>query len=117
MQLQEVPNHLVVVGGGYIGLELGTAYAKFGAKVTILEDRIQFCPGQIYPNKTVKRHLKEIGITVITDALVQGGENTGDEVNVHVQVDGKEEIIQGDYCLVSIGRNQTQVKLVWKISE
>ena len=39
LQLQEVPNHLVVVGGGYIGLELGTAYAKFGAKVTILEDR------------------------------------------------------------------------------
>ncbi|MGH2162395.1 FAD-dependent oxidoreductase, partial [Enterococcus faecalis] len=33
LQLQEVPNHLVVVGGGYIGLELGTAYAKFGAKV------------------------------------------------------------------------------------
>ena len=79
--------------------------------MTILEDRIQFCPDRSYLTKTVKRHLKEIGITVITDALVQGGENTGDEVNVHVQVDGKEEIIQGDYCLVSIGRKPNTGKI------
>ena len=111
MQLQEVPNHLVVVGGGYIGLELGTAYAKFGAKVTILEGSDTILSGTDLSNKTVKRHLKEIGITVITDALVQGGENTGDEVNVHVQVDGKEEIIQGDYCLVSIGRKPNTGKI------
>lgn len=112
LQLQEVPNHLVVVGGGYIGLELGTAYAKFGAKVTILEGSDTILSGtDPILTKTVKRHLKEIGITVITDALVQGGENTGDEVNVHVQVDGKEEIIQCDYCLVSIGRKPNTGKI------
>lgn len=105
LMLQEVPEHLVVVGGGYIGLELGTAYAKFGAKVTILEGSDTIIPGTD-PKLTnvVKRHLKELGITVLTNALVQGGENTGDEVNVRVQVNGKEENIKGDYCLVSIGR-------------
>ena len=71
----------------------------------------------ILSNKNSKTSFKGNGITVITDALVQGGENTGDEVNVHVQVDGKEEIIQGDYCLVSIGRKPNTGKLVWKISE
>ncbi|UOR14146.1 dihydrolipoyl dehydrogenase [Halobacillus amylolyticus] len=105
LMLQEVPNHLVVVGGGYIGLELGTAYAKFGAKVTILEGSDTILSGtDPILTKTVKSHLKKLGITVITNALVQGGENTGDEVNVYVQVDGQEETIQGDYCLVSIGR-------------
>ena len=61
MQLQEVPNHLVVVGGGYIGLELGTAYAKFGAKVTILEGSDTILSGtDPILTKTVKRHLKKL---------------------------------------------------------
>src|SRR5699024_10917946 len=59
----------------------------------------------------VKRHLKEHGITVKTNALVQGGENTGDEVNIEVQVNGKKEIIKGDYCLVSIGRKPNTRKV------
>ena len=105
LTLQEVPKHLVVVGGGYIGLELGTAYAKFGAKVTILEGTDTILPGTDSAlTNVVKRHLKDLGITVITNAMVQGGENTGKEVNVRVQVDGKDEVINGDYCLVSIGR-------------
>ncbi|MCK6205721.1 dihydrolipoyl dehydrogenase [Bacillus infantis] len=105
LMLQEVPKHLVVVGGGYIGLELGTAFAKFGAKVTILEGSDTILPGtDPMLTNVVKRHLKELDITVMTNALVQGGENTGDEVKVRVQVNGKDEMITGDYCLVSIGR-------------
>lgn len=46
LTLQEIPKHLIVVGGGYIGLELGTAYAKFGAKVTILEGTDTILPGK-----------------------------------------------------------------------
>lgn len=112
LMLQEVPKHLVVVGGGYIGLELGTAYAKFGAKVTILEGSDTILPGtDPMLTNVVKRHLKELGITVITNALVQGGKNTGNEVNVKVQVNGKEEIIKGDYCLVSIGRKPNTGKI------
>lgn len=112
LMLQEVPKHLVVVGGGYIGLELGAAYAKFGAKVTILEGSDTILPGtDPLLTNVVKRHLKELDITVITNAFVQGGENTGDEVNVHVQLNGKEEIFKGDYCLVSIGRKPNTAKV------
>ncbi|WP_203332936.1 dihydrolipoyl dehydrogenase [Planococcus beigongshangi] len=112
LTLQEVPKHLVVVGGGYIGLELGTAYAKFGAKVTILEGTDTILPGtDAALTNVVKRHLKDLGITVITKAMVQGGENTGEEVDVRFQVNGKEETITGDYCLVSIGRKPNTGKI------
>lgn len=112
LMLQEVPKHLIVVGGGYIGLELGTAYAKFGAKVTILEGTDTILPGtDPLLTNVVKKHLKQMGVTVMTNALVQGGENTGEEVQVRVQIDGKEEKITGDYCLVSIGRKPNTGKI------
>jgi dihydrolipoamide dehydrogenase len=83
LNLQEVPNRLVVVGGGYIGLELGTAYAKLGAQVTILEGTKTLLPGTDEKlTRIVSRRLNEIGVEVITEAMVQGGENTGDEVAV-----------------------------------
>src|SRR5699024_3678234 len=59
----------------------------------------------------VKRLLKVHGITVKANALVQGGEKTGDEVNIEVQVNGAKEIIKGDYCLVSIGREPNRSKV------
>ncbi|WP_040980548.1 MULTISPECIES: dihydrolipoyl dehydrogenase [Oceanobacillus] len=105
LMLQEVPKHLVIVGGGYIGLELGTAYAKFGAKVTILEGSDTILPGtNSMLTNVVKKQLKQLGVTVITNALVQDGENTGDEVEVQVKIEGEDKTIVGDYCLVSIGR-------------
>lgn len=58
LMLQEVPKHLVVVGGGYIGLELGTAYAKFGAKVTILEGSDTILPYGPYAYKCSKTSFK-----------------------------------------------------------
>ena len=58
------------MGGGYIGLELGTAYAKFGAKVTILEGTDTILPGtDSMLTNVVKRHLKELGVTVITECF------------------------------------------------
>ncbi|MDR4395566.1 dihydrolipoyl dehydrogenase, partial [Bacillus paranthracis] len=59
----------------------------------------------------VQRHLKEIGITPITNVLFLGGDKTGDEANVQDQVNGKEEICKGDYTLVSIGIKPNTVKI------
>ncbi|MBH8598555.1 dihydrolipoyl dehydrogenase [Thermoactinomyces sp. CICC 10523] len=105
LNLQEVPKRLIVVGGGYIGLELGTAYAKLGAEVTILEGTKSLLPGtDPMLTKVVSRKLKKTGVNVITEAMVQGGENTGDEVVVRAQVNGEEQTFTADYCLVAVGR-------------
>lgn len=105
LNLQEVPERLVVVGGGYIGLELGTAYAKLGSKVTILEGTKTLLPGTDDKlTRIVSRKLKKLGVEVITEAMVQGGENKGEEVVVKAQVGGEEKEFNADYCLVAVGR-------------
>ncbi|TCS95947.1 dihydrolipoyl dehydrogenase [Hazenella coriacea] len=105
LNLQEVPKKLVVVGGGYIGLELGTAYAKLGAEVTILEGTKTLLPGtDPMLTKMVTRKLKKLGVTVVTEAMVQGGENKGDGVTIQATIEGEAKEFDADYCLVSVGR-------------
>ncbi len=105
LELDEIPKRLIVVGGGYIGLELGTAYAKLGSKVTILEAEKTLLPG-VDPmiTKMVQRRLKKLGVQVVSNALVIGGENTGEEVTVTAKVNGEEQSFVADYSLVAIGR-------------
>lgn len=69
----EVPDHLVVVGGGYIGVELGTAWAKLGAKVTIVEGSSSLLPA-MDPRlgREVRRRLDQLDVTVVLDTLVTG---------------------------------------------
>ncbi|TCP64438.1 dihydrolipoyl dehydrogenase [Baia soyae] len=105
LNLQEVPKRFVVVGGGYIGLELGTAYAKLGAEVTILEGTKSLLPGtEGTLTKMVTRKLKKLGVTIVTEAMVQGGEVNGEEVTVRATVKGEEKSFVADYALVSVGR-------------
>lgn len=105
LNLQEVPKRLVVVGGGYIGLELGTAFAKLGSEVTILEGTDSLLPGtEPALTKMVTRKLKKLGVQVITKAMVQGGEVNGDAVTVRAQVGNEEKSFTADYCLVAVGR-------------
>ncbi|MBA4602271.1 dihydrolipoyl dehydrogenase [Thermoactinomyces mirandus] len=105
LALEEAPNRLVIVGGGYIGLELGTAYAKLGADVTILEGTKTLLPGTAPAlTKMVSRKLKKLGVKVVTEAMVLGGENKGNEVEVRAAINGEEKTFAADYCLVVIGR-------------
>lgn len=105
LALEEVPKRLVVVGGGYIGLELGTAYAKLGTEVTIVERTESLLPG-VDPviTKMVTRKLKKLGVKTVTSAQVESGENTGDAVVVKANVKGEEQSFTADYCLVAVGR-------------
>lgn len=105
LSLQEVPKSLLVIGGGYIGLELGTALAKLGSEVTILEGEKSILPDTDKAlSRMVTRRLKKLGVNVMTEAMVQSGENTDDQVELVVKHKGEEKTLQADYALVSIGR-------------
>ncbi|HLR40851.1 MAG TPA: dihydrolipoyl dehydrogenase, partial [Virgibacillus sp.] len=105
LNLKEIPKKLVVIGGGYIGTELGSAYANFGSEVTILEGTKDILGGfEKQMTQPVKKRLKNRGATIITEAMAKGAEETDSGVKVTYEAKGKEETIEADYVLVTVGR-------------
>src|SRR5690625_1329349 len=105
LELKEVPEKLVVIDGGYIGTELGAAYADFGTEVTILEGEKEILGGFDKDMVSVlKRNLKKKNINIITNAMAKSSEETDKSVKVTYEAKGKEETIEADYVLVTVGR-------------
>ncbi len=101
----QVPKTLVVIGGGFIGLEIGSVWARLGAKVTVLE----FLPRLLPANdaevaKTLERSLKKQGLDIQLETKVTGAAIQPRQVIVHTEQDGKPIDFQGDKVLVSVGR-------------
>ncbi len=105
LNLEELPKSLVVIGGGYIGTELGGAYANFGTEVTILEGAPEILGGfEKQMSALVKRNLKKKGANIVTKALAKGVEEKEDKVLVTYEANGKEETVEAEYVLVTVGR-------------
>lgn len=103
--LQEVPESLVMVGGGYIGMELACAYANLGTKVTILEglDRVMAAFEEDLA-RPVLAELKELGVTIITGAKASASRVEGETVTITYEKDGTSVDVSADYCVVTVGR-------------
>lgn len=105
LSLDEVPGKLVVIGGGYIGTELGTAYANFGSEVTILEGSKDILGGfEKQMTQPVKKNLKKKGVTIVTQAMAKGAEETENGVKVTYEAKGETVEVEADYVLVTVGR-------------
>ncbi|WP_373895886.1 dihydrolipoyl dehydrogenase [Virgibacillus natechei] len=105
LDLKEIPKKMVVIGGGYVGTELGSAYANFGTDITILEGADDILGGfEKQMKQVVKKRLKKKDAKVVTKAMAKGAEESKDGVTVTYEVDGKEEKIEADYVLVTVGR-------------
>jgi len=99
----ELPQHLAVIGGGYIGLELGTVYRKLGAEVTVIEAQERILPGwDAELTAPVSRRLNALGVTVLTGHRVLG--LTGNDALRIETPDTQEIVLQPDRILVTAGR-------------
>jgi dihydrolipoamide dehydrogenase len=106
LKLKEIPKHLVVIGGGVIGLELGQVYRRLGAEVSVIEYMDRIIPTMDKAqSKELTKALKKQGVKFFLSHQVTGLENNGTEVTVTAtDKKDKEVSITGDYCLVSVGR-------------
>lgn len=115
LALTEAPKSLVVIGGGYIGLEIGAMYANFGTKVTVVEANKSLLMGLADPEcvQVVQRRMKKNGVEFLLEAKAKGWAKSGNGVEVTVEVGGKEQKIKADKVLVTVGRkpNSDQANL------
>jgi dihydrolipoamide dehydrogenase len=105
LQFDSVPANLGVIGGGYIGIELGSVWLRLGAKVTVIEmlpDIVATMDGQV--SRRLLRVLKKQGFTFRLETRVTSAKIEGGKVNVHVEAEGKAEILEFDRLLVCVGR-------------
>ena len=106
LKLKEIPKHLLVIGGGVIGLELGQVYRRLGAEVSVIEYMDRIIPTMDKAqSKELTKSLKKQGVKFFLSHQVAGLENNGTEVTLTAtDKKDKEVSITGDYCLVSVGR-------------
>jgi dihydrolipoamide dehydrogenase len=106
LSLKEIPKHMIVIGGGVIGLELGSVYKRLGAEVTVVEYAKSIIPtmdGAM--GKELQRSLKKLGMKFSLSTKVSNVSREGDVVTVTgTNKKGEEVTFQGDYCLVAVGR-------------
>lgn len=105
LAFDHVPETLLVIGGGVIGMELVTAYSRFGAKVTVVEAMPKLLPmmdGEL--TAMLRKKMEASGVTILTEAKVQSVEAAPVGAKVQVEVGGKVESFEAEKVLVAVGR-------------
>lgn len=114
LKLPEKPEHLLVIGGGVIGLELGSVYKRLGSKVTVVEYADSIISGMDHDlGKQLQRSLKKEGIEFHLSHGVTEVQSDGKKVTLKAKSNkkGDELTLEGDYCLVAVGRRPYTDKL------
>src|SRR5262249_32175087 len=106
LELDEVPEHLLVIGGGYVGLELSQAMRRFGSKVTVIDrnDRLMHREDDDV-TEALQRLFEDEGIDIVLNARVKRvSGKSGQSVRVALAQDGEEKTLEGSHLLVAAGR-------------
>jgi dihydrolipoamide dehydrogenase len=106
LSLPQIPQSLIVIGGGYIGVELGQAYAKLGTKVTILEGTDSILPGfEQETTRFVQRKLKKDGVEIVTSVMAKQANQTENDITItYTTSSGEEKQATAEYALITVGR-------------
>lgn len=106
LEITKLPKHMIIMGGGVIGLELGSVFARLGTKITVVELMNSIIPtmdGTM--GKELQKVLKKLGFEFLLEHKVTEVKNTGRQVTITAEdKSGESKQLKGDYCLVSIGR-------------
>jgi pyruvate/2-oxoglutarate dehydrogenase complex dihydrolipoamide dehydrogenase (E3) component len=105
MELDTVPEHLLVLGGGYIGVEFGQMFRRFGSRVTILQSGLRLLMGEDADvSDEVAKILREDGIDLFFDARAQGVSSVAGKIALEFPESGTTKTIEGSHLLIATGR-------------
>jgi len=105
LELETLPNHLIIIGGGYIGVEFSQVFKRFGSDVTIIQSGDQLMPNEDKDvADAIRDFLEEEGISVMLNARAQKGMGKDGKITIQVEKDGKLKDIHGTHLLIATGR-------------
>jgi pyruvate/2-oxoglutarate dehydrogenase complex dihydrolipoamide dehydrogenase (E3) component len=105
MELDELPKHLVVIGAGYVALEFGQMFRRFGSKVTILDHSARFLSKEDEDvSVEIKNFLEQEGTEIFTNCSVKKVSSHNKNISVHANINNKEKVFTGSHLLIAIGR-------------
>jgi pyruvate/2-oxoglutarate dehydrogenase complex dihydrolipoamide dehydrogenase (E3) component len=105
MELREVPEHLVVLGGGYIGLEFGQMFRRFGSEVTVVDRGESLLSHEdLDVSRELQKALEGEGVRCVLNATTSRVEKQDGRVALEVRVEGKTQLVRGSHLLVATGR-------------
>ncbi len=112
LDLEELPRHLLIIGGGYIGVEFSQVFRRFGAEVTIIQGMDQLMPRED-PDvaEAIQQFLESEGIDVLLGAQAIRVEPKDQQIQITVVHDGKESVVEGSHLLVATGRRPNTQRL------
>lgn len=112
LDLQEVPEHLMIVGGGYIGVEFGQVFRRFGAKVTILQRGDQLMPQEDKDMAdAIQEFLEEEGIDIRLNTSVNAAGQEGNGITLELENGSKTATLSGSHLLIAAGRTSNSDNL------
>ena len=105
LSLSQVPKHLLVIGGGAIGLEMASVWLRLGAKVSVVEAAPHICAGMDESlSSELKKVLTKQGMEILVNTKVTSASVSKKEVALNLETEGGQQSLKGDICLVAIGR-------------
>jgi len=105
LELDQLPEHLLVIGGGYVGLELAQAMRRFGSKVTVLDRNNRLMHQEDDDvSEALQQLIQEEGIDFFLNAKIRKSGKSGQSVTLVIEEDGREKALQGSHLLIAAGR-------------
>ena len=112
LELEKLPEHLIILGGGYIGIEFAQVFVRLGSKVTVVQRG-----GQIMPQEdadvaeAIQEFVEKEGVDIRLNTSAKSVSSINNQIELTVEVDGREEIIEGSHLLIAAGRKPNSDRL------
>ncbi len=105
LELDTLPKHLLIIGGGYIGVEFSQVFRRLGSKVTIIQRGNQLMPMEDSDvSESIKDFLIEEGVEILFNSTTTRANSTNQSIELEIESDGKKQVISGTHLLIAAGR-------------